>query len=66
MTTSELARQLVISRQRVNKLGRLGKIQREPDGKWDVTKVQAALRRNRDSRSPIKSLGEWPSEGKTR
>jgi hypothetical protein len=48
--TSELAARLGISRQRVNELGRLGKITREPDGKWDPAKVAAALGKNLDGR----------------
>jgi hypothetical protein len=48
--TSELAARLSISRQRVNELGRLGKITREPDGRWDPAKVAAALGRNLDGR----------------
>jgi len=48
MTSSELAAALGISRQRVNELGRKGKIQREADGRWDAGKVAAALGRNLD------------------
>jgi hypothetical protein len=47
--TTELANALGISRQRVNELGRMGKITREADGKWDLKKVHAQLGRRLDA-----------------
>jgi hypothetical protein len=49
LTTVGLAAALGISRQRVNELGRLRKISREKDGRWDLTKVRAELTLNLDS-----------------
>jgi hypothetical protein len=46
--TTALAKLLGISRQRVNELGRLGKISREKDGRWNLEKVQAQLGRTLD------------------
>jgi phage terminase Nu1 subunit (DNA packaging protein) len=43
LSSSALAAELGISRQRVNELGRKGKIQRNPDGTWDLAKVRADL-----------------------
>ncbi|MEN6606915.1 MAG: hypothetical protein ABFD60_06700 [Bryobacteraceae bacterium] len=60
--TSELATMLGISRQRVNELGRQGKISREPDGKWNPDKVRAALGKSLDGRqqSPARDRAEGP------
>jgi hypothetical protein len=46
ISTPELAKKLGISRQRVNELGRMGKIQREADGQWNLERVHAAIERN--------------------
>ncbi len=58
ITTKELAGILGISVQRVNQLGRKGKIQREPDGGWNLVKVNASLHRNLDKRQTLRSLGQ--------
>ena len=58
--TAELAKILGISPQRVNELGRKGKIARRPDGKWDVEAVLTAVRKNLDNRQPVKA-GKLPS-----
>ena len=58
--TQELAGILGISRQRINELGRKGKIERETDGKWDVAKVREALGRNLDGSQPSK-VSEHPA-----
>ncbi len=61
--TADLAAILGISRQRVNELGRQGKIAREPDGKWNPAKVAAALGKNLDGRqaSPARDRAEKPA-----
>lgn len=56
--TKQLASILGISVQRVNELGRKGKIQRERDGGWNLVKVNAALHRNMDKHQALKSLGQ--------
>ncbi len=48
--TTELAKRLGISRQRINELGRLGKITREADGQRDLDAVTRQLGRNLDPR----------------
>jgi hypothetical protein len=53
--THQLAELLGISRQRVNELGRIGKLTREPDGTWDPGKARLALGRNLDHRQPSPS-----------
>jgi hypothetical protein len=58
ISTKELAAVLGISVQRVNELGRKGKIAREPDGKWNLVKVHAQLKANLDSSQVTKSLGQ--------
>jgi hypothetical protein len=58
LSTTQLAATLGISRQRVNELGRLGKIHREKDGNWDAAKVSVALGRNLDTRQAAPSRGE--------
>jgi hypothetical protein len=58
VTTKQLSSILGISVQRVNELGRKGKIQRESDGGWDLVKVNASLRRNLDKHQAIRSLGQ--------
>ena len=67
ITTKQLAAILGISVQRVNELGRKGKIERESDGGWDLVKVNAALRRNLDRHQAIRSLGQktQPGTGET-
>ena len=62
VSTPELAAAFGISRQRVNELGRKGKITREPDGRWDVDKVRAALGRNLDIRQMSPARGEAPPQ----
>jgi phage terminase Nu1 subunit (DNA packaging protein) len=52
ITTKELARLLGITIKRVSELGRLGKITREADGRWDLDKVTIALQQNLDYRQP--------------
>jgi chromatin segregation and condensation protein Rec8/ScpA/Scc1 (kleisin family) len=47
--TTELARLLGISRQRVNELARMGKISRRPDGLWDAGRVRSELGRTLDN-----------------
>ena len=47
---------LGISRQRVNELGRLGKIPREADGRWNPERVRVALEQNLDQRQRRASL----------
>jgi len=47
--TKELAKQLGISRQRVNQLARLGKLTRGSDGKWDADRAKTELDRTLDS-----------------
>jgi hypothetical protein len=58
LSTTQLAAGLGISRQRVNELGRLGKIHREKDGGWDAAKVSVSLGRNLDTRQAAPSRGE--------
>ena len=41
--TSELARRLGVSRQRINELARLGKIAKAGPGRWDPEKVARQL-----------------------
>ncbi len=53
--TSELANHLGISRQRVNELGRLGKIHRVADGGWDLEDVRRQLGRRLDPQQQAKS-----------
>ncbi len=67
--STELAKILGISRQRVNELGRRQKITREPDGLWDLDKVRAQLGQTLDAqqasrvRSPRgRTSGEFDSE----
>ena len=57
ITTKQLAAILGISVQRVNELGRKGKIQREADGGWDLVKVNGSLRRNMNRHQSSKALG---------
>lgn len=58
LSTPALAAALGISRQRVNELGRKGKITREPNGEWNPDKVRAALGRNLDIRQASPARGE--------
>jgi hypothetical protein len=58
ITTKQLAAILGISVQRVNELGRKGKIQREKDGGWNLVKVNAALRQRLDRHQAARSLGQ--------
>lgn len=58
ISTKELAAVLGISIQRVNELGRKGKITREPDGKWNLVKIHQQLKENLDSSQSLKSLGQ--------
>jgi hypothetical protein len=58
LTTTQLAAALKISRQRVNELGRLGKIHREKDGGWDPAKVNLALGANLDIHQVSRARGE--------
>jgi hypothetical protein len=55
---TDLARKLNISRERVYQLTREGKIARESDGKYDLSTVRSALKRNLDIRQPAPSRGE--------
>lgn len=57
---------LGISRQRVNELGRVGKIQREADGRWNADKVREALHQNLDHRQSIVTRGGNKSGGDTK
>ena len=50
ISTPNIAKMLGISRQRVNELGRLGKIPREADGRWNPERVRVALEQNLDQR----------------
>jgi hypothetical protein len=50
VSTPIIAKMLGISRQRVNELGRLGKIPREADGRWNPERVRVALEQNLDQR----------------
>ena len=72
LTSTQLAAALGISRQRVNELGRKGKIHREADGNWDPAKVAAALGRNldlhhvspaRDGQRPAPPVSPEPPSG---
>ena len=65
LTTSQLAAALKISRQRVNELGRLGKLHREKDGGWDPMKVNLALGANLDIHqvSPARGEATPPNRG---
>ena len=56
ISTAQLAAILGISRQRINELGRKGKISREPNGQWNLVKVHEALRNNLDVRQITPSL----------
>lgn len=58
ISTKQLAAILGISVQRVNELGRKGKIQREDEGGWNLVKVNAALRQNLDKHQALRSLGQ--------
>jgi|MudIll2142460700_1097286.scaffolds.fasta_scaffold02662_5 hypothetical protein len=53
--TTELAKQLGISRQRINELRRAGKIRREANGKWNPDKVRSQLSRTLDGQQEIRS-----------
>lgn len=68
VSTGQLARLLGISRQRVNELGRKGKITREPDGRWNVAEVRATLAVSLDARqiSPAKADAGSARVGKRR
>jgi hypothetical protein len=63
--TGKLAAEIGITRQRINELGRKGKIKREPDGNWDLAKVKAALGNNLDTHQAAPSLGEKPKAKNT-
>lgn len=58
ISTKQLAKILGISVQRVNELGRKGKISRESDGGWNLVKVNADLRKNLNKSQVIRSLGQ--------
>jgi hypothetical protein len=60
INTTELARRLGISRQRVNELSRKGKLTRGPDGKWDPDKAHAELGRTLDSQQERRAKVETP------
>ncbi len=60
ISTKQLAAILGISVTRVNQLRRKGKIQREPDGRWNLVKVNADLRQNLNKSQAIRSLGQKP------
>lgn len=60
LTTKQLAAALGISVQRVNELGRRGKIARERNGEWDFDRVRTALGRN--TSQPPKAGGPLPQE----
>lgn len=64
-STSELAALLGISRQRVNELGRAGKITREADGNWNPDRVARDLGRNLDGaqKSPARERATPPEHG---
>jgi hypothetical protein len=44
----ELARQIAVSETAVRRAEKAGRIRREPDGAWDLTRVKAAWARNTD------------------
>ncbi len=58
ISTKALAEALGISRQRVNQLEQKGKLKREPDGKWDLSRVREALGRNLDIHQKSPALGQ--------
>jgi hypothetical protein len=63
-TTSnrELARRIGVSETAVRRAERAGRIRREPDGSWDLTKVQAAWSSNTDPSQQRRS----PTRGQPR
>ena len=65
VSTTKLAAELGISRQRVNELARKGKIKREPDGNWDSDKVKTALGKTLDIHQVTPSLGGKPKSPNT-
>jgi hypothetical protein len=58
VTTRQLAAILGISIQRINELGRKGKIHRRADSGWDLVEVNTNLRENLDKRQALRSLGQ--------
>jgi len=52
--TGELAKRLGISRQRVSDLAKEGKLTREPDGQWDVSRAMAELSQTLDNQQKRK------------
>ena len=64
--STELAKILGISRQRVNELGRLGKITRNADGSWDVATVTRQLGRNLDQQQQARARVPTSAAGRTR
>ena len=58
-TTSnrELARQIGVSETAVRRAEKAGRIGREPDGSWDLTKVRAAWSSNTDPSQQRRSPG---------
>lgn len=64
--STELAKILGISRQRVNELGRLGKITRNADNSWDVETVARQLGRNLNQQQQAKARVPIPSTSRTR
>lgn len=63
ISTIQLAALLGISRQRVNELARKGKIQREADRRWNLSRVRTALKQNLDGRQAAPSLGKTSNKG---
>jgi phage terminase Nu1 subunit (DNA packaging protein) len=62
MSTGELAKALGISRQRINQLGRQGKITREPDGGWNQASVERELGRNLDHRQARPKAADYSED----
>ena len=63
VSTSTVARSLGISRQRVNELARKGRITRETDGRWDLSKVLGCVRPEGKEDARAKTLADSYSIG---